>query len=45
MNDLTNEKTMTTRELAEILGVARDTINATVNRLELDGVLRRADIL
>lgn len=44
MNGLTTEKTITTKELAEILGVARDTINATVNRLELDGVLRQADI-
>lgn len=36
---------MNTRELAKVLGVAKDTINSTVDRLDLDGVLRRVDIL
>lgn len=55
MNELTTEKmlttkevaetaTMTTKEVAKVLGVAKDTINATVERLELNGVLRRVDI-
>lgn len=44
MNELALEETMTTKEVAEVLGVAKDTINATVERLELDGVLRRVDI-
>lgn len=39
-----NEKTMTTKELSDVLGVAKDTINSTVEHLELDGVLRRVDI-
>lgn len=39
-----NEKLMTTKELAEVLSVAKDTINATVEKLELNGVLRRVDI-
>ena len=36
---------VSTKELAQVLGVAKDTINSTVERLELDGVLRRVDIL
>lgn len=36
--------TMSTKELAESLCVAKDTINATVERLELNGVLRRVEI-
>ena len=35
---------VTTKELAEVLSVARDTVNSTVERLELNGVLRRVDI-
>ena len=35
---------MTGKELAEVLGVSKDTINATVERLDVDGVLRRVDI-
>ena len=34
------EKMMTTKELAEVLGVHKDTVVSTVKRLELDGVLR-----
>ena len=43
MNELVSqstEKTMTTKELAEVLGVHKDTVVSTVKRLELDGVLR-----
>jgi phage antirepressor YoqD-like protein len=42
---LFGEKTVTTKELADILTVAKDTVNATVERLELNGVLRRVDIM
>lgn len=38
------EKFITTKELSEVLEVAKDTINSTVSKLELDGVLRRVDI-
>lgn len=35
---------ISTRELAQILGVNKDTVNATVERLNLNGVLRQDDI-
>ena len=38
MKSLANEKTMTVKELANVFGVNRDTINSTV--LKLNGVLR-----
>ena len=44
MNEITERKLMTGKELAEVLGVSKDTINATVERLDVDGVLRRVDI-
>ncbi len=44
MNELATIKVMTTKEMAEALGVSKDTINSTVERLEVDGVLRRVDI-
>ena len=44
MNEIAERKLMTGKELAEVLGVSKDTINATVERLDVDGVLRRVDI-
>lgn len=44
MNEIAERKYMSGKELADALGVSKDTINATVERLELDGVLRRVDI-
>lgn len=44
MNELAERTLMSGKELAEALGVSKDTINATVERLELDGLLRRVDI-
>lgn len=44
MNEIAERRLMSGKELAEVLGVSKDTINATVERLELDGVLRRVDI-
>lgn len=44
MNEVAERRLMSGKELAEVLGVSKDTINATVERLELDGVLRRVDI-
>ena len=44
MNEIAERKLMSGKELAEVLGVSKDTINATVERLEVDGVLRRVDI-
>ncbi len=44
MNEITERRYMSGKELAEVLGVSKDTINATVERLEVDGVLRRVDI-
>jgi phage antirepressor YoqD-like protein/biotin operon repressor len=44
MNEMAERKLMTGKELAEVLGVSKDTINATVERLDVDGVLRRVDI-
>ena len=41
---LATDQYMTTKELAEVLGVVKDTINATVEKLEVNGVLRRVDI-
>lgn len=35
---------ISSKELAEVLDVSKDTINSTVQKLELDGVLRRDDI-
>lgn len=43
-NALFGKKTMTTKELADVLGVHRDTINATVKEMELDGKIRQVDI-
>lgn len=44
MNEIVERRLMSGKELAEVLGVSKDTINATVERLEVDGVLRRVDI-
>ncbi len=44
MNEIAERRLMSGKELAEVLGVSKDTINATVERLEVDGVLRRVDI-
>ena len=44
MNEIAERKLITGKELAEVLGVSKDTINATVERLDVDGVLRRVDI-
>ena len=44
MNEIAERKLMTGKEFAEVLGVSKDTINATVERLDVDGVLRRVDI-
>lgn len=44
MNEIAERKLMTGKELAEVLGVSKDTINSTVERLDVDGVLRRVDI-
>ena len=44
MNEIAERKLVTGKELAEVLGVSKDTINATVERLDVDGVLRRVDI-
>ncbi len=44
MNEIAERKLMTGKELAEVVGVSKDTINATVERLDVDGVLRRVDI-
>ena len=35
---------MTTKVLSEVLGVTKDTVNATVDRLELNGELRQVDV-
>lgn len=54
MNEIMNEiiqhqekssSLMSTKELADALGVSKDTINSTVDKLELNGVLRRVYIL
>lgn len=54
MNEIMNEiiqhqekssSLMSTKELADALGVSKDTINSTVEKLELNGVLRRVYIL
>lgn len=37
-------KYVSSKELAEVLEVSKDTINSTVHKLELDGVLRQDDI-
>lgn len=39
-----SEKFVTTKELADVLGVNKDTVNETVNRLKLSGVLRQDEI-
>lgn len=44
MNEIAERRLMSGKELAEAFGVSKDTINSTVERLELDGVLRRVDI-
>ena len=44
MNEIAERSLMSGKELAEAFGVSKDTINSTVERLELDGVLRRVDI-
>lgn len=44
MNELEVRRLMSSKELAEAFGVSKDTINATVERLDVDGVLRRVDI-
>lgn len=44
MNELEVRRLMSSKELAEAFGVSKDTINATVERLNVDGVLRRVDI-
>ena len=54
MNEIMNEiiqhqekssSLMSTKELADALGVSKDTINSTVEKLELNGLLRRVYIL
>lgn len=42
MKELTNEKMLTTKEVAETLGVDVDTVNLTVNRLGFSDVLRKS---
>ena len=42
MNEIATEKTVTTKELAEMLGVDVDTVNNTVNRLGFSDVLRKS---
>lgn len=42
MNEIAERKLMTGKELAEVLGVSKDTINATVERLDVDGVRKAA---
>ena len=44
MNEIAERSLMSGKELAEAFGVSKDTINSTVERLELNGVLRRVDI-
>lgn len=44
MNELSNltEKTITTKELAEVLGVDVDTVNNTVRKIGFSDVLRKS---